>query len=108
MSDVTLPSVPSIAAQTVRRVRSRRRVPREAGTDLLQLSSRVSEKEARVLAQARAMLFKLSAQPKHRELNSPSLVREYLTTLGARVFRGGGTRQPPPGPGERDPVRRHD
>ena len=81
MSDVTLPSVPSVPVQTVRRARTRRSAPCEAGTDLLQLSSRVTEEEARVLAQARAILFKLSAQPKRRELNSPALVREYLTTL---------------------------
>jgi DNA repair protein RadC len=81
MSDVTLPSVSSIPVQTVRRGRTRQHAPCEAGTDLLQLSSRVSEEEARVLAQARAILFKLSAQPRGRELNSPALVREYLTTL---------------------------
>src|ERR1700758_2562294 len=66
---------------TVRRARNRRSAPREAGTDLLQLSSRVTEEEARVLAQARAILFKLAAHPRGRALNSPALVREYLTTL---------------------------
>ena len=81
MSDVTLPSVPSIPVKTVRRARTRRCAPCEAGTDLLQLSSRVNEEEAGVLAQARAILFKLSAQPRGRDLNSPALVREYLTTL---------------------------
>ena len=81
MSDVTFTSVPSVPAKTIRRARTRRPAPREAGTDLLQLSSRITEDEARVLAQARAILFKLSAQPKRRELNSPSVVREYLTTL---------------------------
>jgi DNA repair protein RadC len=81
MNDVILPSVSSIPAQKVRRVRSRRPAPREAGTDLLQLSSRVTEEEAHVLAQARAILFKLAACPRGRALNSPTLVREYLTTL---------------------------
>ena len=81
MRDVTLPSVPSTPVKTVRRGRSRQYAPCEAGTDLLQLSSRVNEEEARVLALARAILFKLSAQPRGRDLNSPALVREYLTTL---------------------------
>jgi RadC-like JAB domain-containing protein len=81
MSDVTLPSVPSVAVRTVRRARGRRSAPREAGTDLLQVSSRLTEEEAHVLAQARAILFKLAACPRGRALNSPSLVREYLTTL---------------------------
>ena len=84
MSDVSLPSpsaVPSAPSQTVRRARSRRSAPRDAGTDLLQLSSRVTEEEARVLAQARAILLKLAASPRGRALNSPALVREYLTTL---------------------------
>lgn len=82
MSDVTLPSVPSISVQKVRRARTRRPAPREAGTDLLQqLSSRVTEEEARVLAQARAILFKLAACPRGRALTAPALVREYLRTL---------------------------
>jgi DNA repair protein RadC len=81
MSDITLPSVPSTPVKTVRRGHSRQHEPYEAGTDLLQLSSRVTEEEARVLAQASAILFKLSAQPRRPELNSPALVREYLTTL---------------------------
>jgi hypothetical protein len=82
MSDVTLPSVPSIPVQKVRRARIRRWVPTEAGTDLLQqLSCRVTEEEARVLAEARAILFKLAAFPRGRALNSPALVREYLRTL---------------------------
>ena len=37
--------------------------------------------EARVLAQARAILLKLSGKPRDRDLSSPHLVREYLTTL---------------------------
>jgi DNA repair protein RadC len=81
MSDQTLPAVPSTPAQKVRRVRSRRSAPREAGTDLLQLSSRVTEEEARVLAQARAILLNLAACPRGRALSTPAMVREYLTTL---------------------------
>jgi DNA repair protein RadC len=80
MSDLTLHS-DSTPAKSVRRSRGRRSMPREAGTDLLQLSSQVTEEEARVLAQARAILFKLSARPKRRELTAPALVREYLRTL---------------------------
>jgi DNA repair protein RadC len=82
MSELTLPSVPSITVQKIRRARTRRPVPRETGTDLLeQLSTRVTEEETRVLAEARAILFKLAACPRGRALNSPALVREYLTTL---------------------------
>ncbi len=84
MSDVTLSSISAVStvpSQTVRRVRRRRPAPRETGTDLLQLSSRLTEEEARVLAEARAILFKLAASPRGRALNNPSLVREYLTTL---------------------------
>ena len=81
MSDVTLPSVPSTTVQTVRRARKRRHSPREAGSDQLVQSSRVTQEEARVLAQARAILLKLSGKPRGRDLSSPYLVREYLTTL---------------------------
>jgi DNA repair protein RadC len=84
MSDVTLRSlstVLSVPSQKVRRVRRRRAAPRETGADLLQVSSRLTEEESRVLAHARAILFKLAACPRGRALNSPSLVREYLTTL---------------------------
>jgi DNA repair protein RadC len=81
MSDHSLPSVRSIRIQKVRRARGRPPAPREAGTDLLQLSSRVTEEEARVLAQARGILLKLAGQPSRRELTAPVLVREYLTTL---------------------------
>jgi DNA repair protein RadC len=80
MSEVTLHSVDAIPVRTVRRGRVRRAAPREAGTDLLQLSSRVTEEEARVLAQARAILLKLSGRP-GPELTAPHLVREYLITL---------------------------
>ena len=81
MSDITLPSAASIPVKTVRRGRSRHLAPSEAGTDLLHRSPRVSEEEARVLEQARSILLKLSGQPRGRDLNSPAVVREYLTTL---------------------------
>ena len=58
-----------------------REAPREAGSDLLAQSSRVTQEEADVLAQARAILLKLSGQPRGRDPSSPHLVREYLTTL---------------------------
>src|SRR6185437_17090571 len=81
MSDLTLASVPPSPVKTVRRGRNHRSEPREAGTDQLELSSRVTEGEARVLAQARSILLKLSGQPRGRDLSSPGLVREYLKTL---------------------------
>lgn len=81
MSDVTLPSIPCVPVQAVRRVRKRRQAPREAGSDQLAQSSRVTEAEARILAEARSILLRLSGQPRGRELSSPYLVREYLTTL---------------------------
>lgn len=81
MSDDTLPPIQSVRIQKVRRGHRSRQVAREAGVDLLQLSARVTEDEARVLAQARAILLKLAAQPSRRELTAPALVREYLTTL---------------------------
>ena len=81
MSDVASASVEVIAVKSVRRGRSRVRVAQEVGADLLRVSARISEEEARVLAQARAILLKLSAGQAGAALNSPQLVREYLTTL---------------------------
>src|SRR5437588_11833702 len=52
MSDVTSHTVESVPVQNVRRGRGRRSAPREVGADLLQVTSRVTEEEARVLAQA--------------------------------------------------------
>jgi DNA repair protein RadC len=80
MSDPT-PTVVDTPVKSVRRGRPPRRPPRETGADLLQLTGRLSEQEARVLAQARAILLKLSAGRSGTGLNSPQLVREYLTTL---------------------------
>ena len=80
MSDPTSTSVDR-QAKSVRRGRSRRTPPRELGTDLLESPVRLSEEEARVLAQARAILLKLSAGEAGAALSSPQLVREYLTTL---------------------------
>jgi DNA repair protein RadC len=85
MSDLTLHS-DSTPAKRVRRGRSRRSAPREAGTDLLQLSSRVSAEEARVLAQARAILLRLVGQT-GASLTAPQAVREYLITLLASQER---------------------
>jgi DNA repair protein RadC len=81
MSDDTLPSVQFHSSQKVRRARRQRSAPRETGMDLLALSSRVTEDEARILAEARAILFKLAARPARRALSAPAVVREYLTTL---------------------------
>jgi DNA repair protein RadC len=79
MSDLTLNS-DSTPAKSVRRGRSPRPAPREVGTDLLQFSSRVTEEEARVLAQARAILLRLVGQT-GVSLTAPQAVREYLISL---------------------------
>lgn len=81
MKDPTSTSVETGAAKTVHRGRGRRTLPSERGTDLLESPLRLSEEEARVLAQARAILLKLSAGEAGVSLGSPQLVREYLTTL---------------------------
>ena len=81
MSDPTSTAVDTASVKSVRRVRRRRTLPREAGTDLLRLTDRLSDEEARVLAQARGILLKLSARASSSALTSPHLVREYLTTL---------------------------
>jgi DNA repair protein RadC len=85
MSDLTLHS-DSTPAKSVRRGRSRRSAPREAGTDLLQFSSRVTAEEARVLAQARAILLRLVGRT-GASLTAPRAVREYLITLLASQER---------------------
>ncbi len=81
MSDVASTSVEVIPVKKVRRARSRAPVAREVGVDLLTVSSRISEEEARVLAQARVILLKLSSQGMPVQLSGPSAMREYLTTL---------------------------
>jgi len=79
MNDATLSS-DCTQIQKVRRGRSRRPAPREAGMDLLQFSSRVTEEEARVLAQARVILLKVAAQMR-TPITTPQAVREYLITM---------------------------
>src|SRR2546421_10875141 len=81
MSDVTSHTVESVPVQNVRRGRGRRSAPREVGADLLQVTSRVTEEEARVLAQARAILLKLSAGGSRPALPRPQLVRGHPATL---------------------------
>lgn len=81
MSDLAFTLVDLPQVKTVRHGRKSRALPRELGADLLKLSARLSEEEARVLAQARGILLKLSAAPSGAPLTSPQLVREYLTTL---------------------------
>jgi hypothetical protein len=81
MSDFTLHSVETLATVNARPRRRRRTAPVEAGADLLKMSSRLTPEEARVLAEARAILLKLSATPAPRALTAPSSVREYLTAL---------------------------
>lgn len=83
MNDITGTS-DSTPVKKVRRGRRARPTPRETGTDLLQFSSRVTPEEARVLAQAREILLRLSRQPSV-VLKAPQAVREYLVTmLGAQ------------------------
>jgi len=72
--------------KSVRRGRRRLVAPREVGTDLLKLSSRVSEEDARVLSQARAILLRLMGQV-GASLTAPQAVREYLITLLASQER---------------------
>jgi DNA repair protein RadC len=81
MNDRTSTAVDTRAPKTVRRGRQARTLPHESGADLLRLTGRVTVEEARVLAQARAILLKLSAGQAGAPLSSPHLVREYLTTL---------------------------
>lgn len=85
MNEVTA-VVQSIAVQKTL-TRRRRRTTTEAGVDLLQLTSRVSEEEGRVLAQARGILLKLASGRPQSGLTSPQLVREYLTALLASQAR---------------------
>lgn len=81
MSDVASASVKVIPVKSVRRGRSRARVAQEVGADLLRVSACISEEEARVLAQARGILLRLSSQVRPMQLSGPSVMREYLTTL---------------------------
>ena len=85
MSDLTLHS-DSTPGKSVRRGRKRRPAPREVGTDLLQFSSRVTEEEARVLAQARVILLKVAAHMR-TPVTTPQAVREYLITMLASQER---------------------
>jgi DNA repair protein RadC len=73
----------STAETPTRTRRSPRRaaaIAKETGTDLLQQTDRLSAEEARVLAEARAILLRLAKTP-GRPLVSPSATRRYLTTL---------------------------
>lgn len=80
MNDLPLTSVAS-TVQSARRGRGRRKPPAERGLDLLQLGQRLTPEEASVLAHARKILLKLSADRSSPPLTSPHLVREYLRTL---------------------------
>jgi DNA repair protein RadC len=81
MNDPTSTAVETSSSQSVRRGRAPRTPPRESGADLLRLTVRLTDEEARVLAQARGILLKLCAERSGAALSSPQLVREYLTTL---------------------------
>jgi DNA repair protein RadC len=61
--------------------RTRRVVrPIEAGTDLLRRPARLSDDDARILEQARAILLRLAGTP-GRSFNAPHATREYLTVM---------------------------
>lgn len=77
----------SIAAPApAKRKRTRRRAVIEAGTVLLQPPAGLTEEDARVLAQARAILLK-SVAAAGPALAAPASVREYLVTLLAHQER---------------------
>ena len=80
MTDSTSSAFASTSPQNPPRC-SRRRAPLELGTDLLELNTRVTPEDARILEQARGVLLKLSAWESQAGLSSPALVREYLKTL---------------------------
>jgi DNA repair protein RadC len=81
MSDVASVSIGVVPTKKVRRGRGRTRVNQETGADLLAVTSRLTDEEARVLAQARAILLKRASQAVPKSLSGPSQVREYLTML---------------------------
>jgi DNA repair protein RadC len=87
MSDHPLSSVDPVPVESVRRARSRRKLPVERGADLLLPSSLITPEEALVLAQAREILLKLSGRRSPAPLTSPQLVREYLRALLAAQER---------------------
>lgn len=79
MNDTTLPEglTPTRTRKPARRTAT---IARETGIDLLRQADRLSADEARVLAEARAILLRLARTP-GKPLVSPSATREYLTTL---------------------------
>lgn len=87
MSDLPAASNNTVPLTSGRRARSPRNLPREIGTDLLELTGCVTEEEARILAQARSILLTLSVSRSRPGLSSPQLVREYLRTLLASQER---------------------
>ena len=86
MSDLNLSSSVSVAESRVRTRRVRPRLATESGADLLQPSSRVTHNEAQILAQARAILLRLSAY-RGTSLTAPRAVRDYLVMLLATQER---------------------
>ena len=79
MNDTMLPEGLT-PARTRKPSRRSATIARETGIDLLQQTDRLSADEARVLAEARAILLRLAKTP-GKPLASPSATREYLTTL---------------------------
>lgn len=80
MNDDTHASATSLQSASVRKPRTRRTSPVEAGIDLLQSNPRLSPDETQVLAKARAILLRLAGSS-GVSLNAPSATREYLKTM---------------------------
>jgi DNA repair protein RadC len=80
MNEDTRASAIALQNASVRKPRARRRNPVESGIDLLKNNPRLSVDEARVLANARAILLRL-AGASGVSLNAPSATREYLKTM---------------------------
>jgi len=79
MSDTNSTEVP-IPTRARKSTRRAAALAQETGIDLLRQTDRLSAEEARVLAEARAILLRLAKTPGN-PLVSPSATREYLTTL---------------------------
>ena len=80
MNDATCVSAEALPQTQTRKSGARRRKPVQSGIDLLQDNPRLSADEARILAEARAILLRL-AGTSGVCLNAPSATREYLKTM---------------------------
>jgi DNA repair protein RadC len=80
MNDAICASAETLPQAPTRKSGARRRKPVQSGIDLLQDNPRLSADEARILAEARAILLRLAATSGVC-LNAPSATREYLKTM---------------------------